>query len=62
MIIKDFKELLKVKRIDEKELVSLSKNDKEILLKETYLSLDKVNTIKNKTLCEFFIGFIISHL
>ncbi len=62
MIIKDFKELLKVKRIDEKELVSLSKNDKETLLKETYLSLDKVNTIKNKTLCEFFIGFIISHL
>lgn len=59
MIIKDFKELLKVKRIDEKELVSLSKNDKETLLKETYLSLDKVNTIKNKTLCEFFIGFII---
>ena len=59
MIIKDFKELLKVKRIDEKELVSLSKNDKETLLKETYLSLDKVNTIKNKTLCEFFIGLII---
>lgn len=59
MIIKDFKELFKVKRIDEKELVSLSKNDKETLLKETYSSLDKVNTIKNKTLCEFFIGFII---
>ena len=59
MIIKDFKKLFKVKRIDEKELVSLSKNDKETLLKETYLSLDKVNTIKNKTLCEFFIGFII---
>ncbi len=59
MIIKDFKELFKVKRIDEKELVSLSKNDKETLLKETYLSLDKVNTIKNKTLCEFFIGLII---
>lgn len=59
MVIKDFKELFKVKRIDEKELVSLSKNDKETLLKETYSSLDKVNTIKNKTLCEFFIGFII---
>lgn len=59
MIIKDFKELFKVKRIGEKELVSLSKNDKETLLKETYSSLDKVNTIKNKTLCEFFIGFII---
>lgn len=59
MIIKDFKELFKVKRIDEKELVSLSKNDKETLLKETYSSLDRVNTIKNKTLCEFFIGFII---
>lgn len=59
MVIKDFKELFKVKRIGEKELVSLSKNDKETLLKETYSSLDKVNTIKNKTLCEFFIGFII---
>ncbi len=59
MIIKDFKELFKVKRIDEIELVSLSKNDKETLLKETYSSLDKVNTIKNKTLCKFFVGFII---
>ena len=59
MVIKDFKELFKVKKIGEKELVSLSKNDKETLLKETYSSLDKVNTIKNKTLCEFFIGFII---
>lgn len=59
MLIKDFKELFKVKRIDEKELVSLSKNDKETLLKETYSSLDKVNAIKNKTLCEFFIGLIV---
>ena len=62
MVIKEICELIKIKRLNDKDLESIDVDQKENLLKATYSYLDKVNTIKNKTLCEFFIGFIISHL
>ena len=59
MIIKEYKELFKIKELGEQDLVSLSSDDKETLLKSTYSSLERINVIKNKSLCEFFIGLTI---
>lgn len=59
MVIKEICELIKIKRLNDKDLESIDVGQKENLLKATYSYLDRANTIKNKTLCEFFIGFII---
>ena len=59
MIIKEYKELFKIKELEEQDLVSLSTYDKETLLKSTYSSLERINVIRNKSLCEFFIGLTI---
>ena len=59
MVIKEICELNKIKRLNDKDLESIDVGEKENLLKATYSYLDRANTIKNKTLCEFFIGLII---
>ena len=59
MVIKEICELIKIKRLNDKDLESIDVGQKENLLKATYSYLDRANTLKNKALCEFFIGFII---
>lgn len=58
-MIKEVIELFKIKRLNDKDIESIDINEKENLLKTTYSYLERVNVVKNKTLCEFFIGLII---
>ena len=58
-MIKEVIELFKIKRLNDKDIGSIDINEKENLLKTTYSYLERVNVVKNKTLCEFFIGLTI---